>query len=69
MEQYDDDSSAGYSDICGVFYDDSAKCNRYMGNDGDYKVSKNISFFVVVAKSIRSKRFLTNICIRSKSNR
>jgi hypothetical protein len=25
--------------ICADLYDMSAKCNRYMGNDGDYAVS------------------------------
>lgn len=37
-----DNNGDGYgdvSDICGALYDESAKCNRYMGNLGDYSVS------------------------------
>lgn len=39
METNDDDYNNNYSQICGAFYDDSAKCNKYMGNDGNYKSS------------------------------
>ena len=37
-----DNNGDGYSDvsdICGALYDESAKCNKYMGNQGDYAVS------------------------------
>ena len=37
-----DNNGDGYSDvsdICGALYDESAKCNKYMGNLGDYAVS------------------------------
>jgi hypothetical protein len=39
-----DNNGDGYSDvsdICGALYDESAKCNKYMGNTGDYAVSKD----------------------------
>ena len=33
----DDD---GVSDICYAIYDEAAKCNKYIGNDGDINVSQ-----------------------------
>ena len=38
-----DDAYSAVSDICGALYGESAKCNRYMGNDGSYAVSDAIS--------------------------
>ena len=40
----DDDSYTAVSDICGALYGEGAKCNKYMGNDGNIAVS--YSFFV-----------------------
>ena len=34
----DDDQYNIITDICGALYDESAKCNKYMGNDGNYAV-------------------------------
>lgn len=36
------DQSPAVTDICGVLYDESAKCNKYMGNDASssYTVSQ-----------------------------
>ena len=37
-----DNNGDGYSDvsdICGELYDEAAKCNKYMGNLGEYSVS------------------------------
>ncbi|KAL3942415.1 MAG: hypothetical protein SGARI_000274 [Bacillariaceae sp.] len=31
-----DDGQADVSDICGELYDEAAKCNKYMGNSGNY---------------------------------
>jgi len=35
----DDDQYNIITDICGALYGESAKCNKYMGNDGDYASS------------------------------
>ena len=37
----DDDGYNAVSDICGALYGESAKCNKYMGNDGEYAVSNS----------------------------
>ena len=34
-----DDAYSDISDICGTLYGESAKCNKYMGNAGNYAVS------------------------------
>jgi hypothetical protein len=34
------DGQADVSDICGELYGEAAKCNKYMGNDGNYAVSR-----------------------------
>jgi hypothetical protein len=57
----DDDSYTAVSDICGAFYGEGAKCNKYMGNDGNYAVS-NSSF--VNLKSIFFA-FFTDIFFQS----
>lgn len=37
----DDDAYNAVSDICGELYGESAKCNKYMGNDANYAVSNS----------------------------
>ena len=35
----DQDNNGEVADVCGQVYDESAKCNKYMGYDGEYNVS------------------------------
>jgi hypothetical protein len=37
-----DDAYSDISDICGTIYGESAKCNKYMGNAGNYAVSSRV---------------------------
>jgi hypothetical protein len=40
------------SDICGELYDEAAKCNKYMGNAGDYAVRQsNLNASIIITKN------------------
>ena len=41
----DDDAYNAVSEICGSLYGESAKCNKHMGNSGDYAVSCSMQFY------------------------
>lgn len=51
------DGYADVSDICGELYGEAAKCNKYMGNSGNYTVS--VVFLGQVDFYFHQRLFLT----------
>lgn len=44
----DENEEDEVTEVCGMLYDESAKCNKYMGNDGDYSVGGLRSCFALL---------------------